>query len=185
VDGRDRSPRWADRKDGVLPRRGRGARLRGALIALGPVDLVKSLNSIFDEYDFTVLRDAMEASDPTAISSNIAELDQLVRSRISADVVVQFHGGFAMPEGNRYEGLDGYLRLFRGWLAAFDEYRLEHGDYERRGASVIVSVTHRGRGRGSGLEVELAQAQRWVVEGDMATEIHVYQTRTEALADTE
>jgi hypothetical protein len=50
---------------------------------------------------------------------------------------------------------------------------------------VIVSVTHRGRGRGSGLEVELAQAQRWVVEGGMATEIHVYQTRAEALADTE
>jgi hypothetical protein len=149
---------------------------------MSDIALVKDLNSIFDRYDFIALRDAMEASSADAVSSGIAELNELVRSSISADVVVEFHGGFALPEGRRYEGLEGYLRFFRGWLAAFEEYRLEHGDYEQVGDSVLVTVVHRGRGRGSGLEVEFAQAQRWVVRGGVAAEIHVYESREAAAA---
>ncbi len=34
-------------------------------------------------------------------------------------------------------------------------------------------------------ELELAQVQRWVVREGQATEIHVYVSREEALADTE
>jgi SnoaL-like domain len=152
---------------------------------MSEIETVRDLNSIFERYEFTAWRDAMEESSADAISSGILELDQLVRSSISDDVVVQFHGELALPEGDRYEGLEGYLRFFRGWLAAFDEYALEHGNYEQVGDSVVVDVVHRGRGRGSGLEVELAQVQRWVVRDGKASEIHVYVSREEALAATE
>ena len=152
---------------------------------MNEIDTVRALNSVYDRYDFAQLRDAMEESDPDAISSGMAELDSLVRGSLNDDVVVEFHGGLGLPEGNRYEGLDGYLRFFRGWLAAFDEYRLEHDEYTQVGSSVVVSVVHRGRGRGSGLEVELAQAQRWVIDQGKVAEIHVYETREQALADSE
>ena len=152
---------------------------------MSDVDLVKELNSVFDRYDFVAIRDAMEGSSSDAISSGIVELNQLVRGAMATDVSVEFHGGFQLPEGPRYEGLEGYLRFFRGWLAAFDEYRLLHGGYEQIGESVLVDVVHVGRGRGSGLPLEFAQAQRWVVRGGVVVEVHVYEGRTEALADTE
>ena len=152
---------------------------------MSEIETVAALNAIFDRYEFTALRDAMEASSPEAVSSGIAELNRLVRGSISADVVVEFHGEFTLPEGRRYEGLEGYLRFFRGWLAAFEAYRLEHDDYEQIGESVIVDVRHRGRGRGSGLAIEFAQTQRWVVRDGLVREIHVYEARAEALADSE
>jgi len=147
------------------------------------IDTVKALNSIFDRYDFDALRDAVEGSDPDAVRSGIAELDALVSESLSDDVVIEFHVGVGLPEGGRYEGREEYLRFWRGWLAAFEVYEIEHRDYEQVGDCVVVGVTHRGRGRGSGLEFELAQGQRWVFRGGQAAEIHVYDTREEAFAD--
>ena len=97
------------------------------------VDIVKGLNSIFDRYDFTAVRDALEGSSSDAISSGIVELNEIVRTSMAADVVVEFHGDFQLPEGTRHEGLEGYLRFFRGCLAAFDDYRMKHGGYEQIG----------------------------------------------------
>jgi ketosteroid isomerase-like protein len=144
---------------------------------------VEALNSIFERYDFDAVRNAVEGSDPDAVRSGIAELDALVNESLTDDVVIEFHGGVALPEGRRYQGREEYLRFWRGWLAAFETYRIEHGDYEQVGDCVIVGVTHRGRGRGSGLEFELAQGQRWVLRDGRAAEIHVYETRERALAD--
>lgn len=151
---------------------------------MSDVDIVKSMNSIFDRYDFTAVRDALEGSSSDAISSGIDELNHLVRGSMAADVVVEFHGDFQLPEGTRYEGLEGYLRFFRGWLAAFDDYRMEDGAYEQIGESVVVDIVHLGRGRGSGLPVEFKQAQRWVVRDGVVVEVHIYESRAEALADT-
>ena len=149
---------------------------------MSDINTVKALNSIFDRYDFDALRDAVEGSDPDAVSSGIAELDQLVSESLTDDVVIEFHLGANLPEGQRYEGRDEYLRFWRGWLAAFEVYEIEHGDYEQVGNCVVVGVTHRGRGRGSGLEFELVQGQRWVLRDGRAAEIHVYDTREQALA---
>jgi hypothetical protein len=147
------------------------------------IDTVRALNSIFDRYDFDVLRDAVEGSDADAVRSGIGELDELVRGSLTDDVVIEFHVGVVLPEGGRYEGREEYLRFWRGWLAAFETYEIEHGDYEQVGDCVVVGVTHRGRGRGSGLEFELPQAQRWVMRDGRAAEIHIYDTRAQALAD--
>ncbi|HEY8001154.1 MAG TPA: nuclear transport factor 2 family protein [Solirubrobacterales bacterium] len=150
---------------------------------MSDIDTVKALNSIFDRYDFGALRDAVEGSDPEEVSSGIAELDALVSESLSDDVVIEFHVGVDLPEGARYEGREEYLRFWRGWLAAFEIYEIEHRDYEQVGDCVVVGVTHRGRGRGSGLEFELVQGQRWVLHDGRVTEIHVYDTHEEALAD--
>ncbi len=149
------------------------------------IDTVQALNSVFDDYDFVAVRDALEGSSSDAISSEIVELNQLVRGSLAPDVVVEFHRGFQLPEGARHEGLEGYLGFFRGWLAAFDEYRLDHGGYEQIGDSVVVDVVHVGRGRGSGLPVEFPQTQRWVFRDGTVAELHIYETRAEAVADTE
>lgn len=150
---------------------------------MSAIDQVRALNSLFERHDFTSLRDALESSEADAISSGLAEADALVRESIADRVVVEFHGATALPEGRRYVGLDAYLKLWRQWLAAFDEYELEHSGYEQVGANVLVAVVHRGRGRGSGLPVELPQFQRWVVRDGRAHEIHIYERRDQALAD--
>jgi hypothetical protein len=116
---------------------------------MSAIDQVRALNSLFERQNFTSLRDALEASEPDAISSGLAEADALVRESIAERVVVEFHGATALPEGRRYVGLDAYLKLWRQWLAAFDEYELEHSGYEQVGANVLVAVVHRGRGRGA------------------------------------
>ena len=114
---------------------------------MSAIDQVRALNSLFERHDFTSLRDALESSEADAISSGLAEADALVRESIADRVVVEFHGATALPEGRRYIGLDAYLKLWRQWLAAFDEYELEHSGYEQVGANVLVAVVHRGRGR--------------------------------------
>ena len=120
---------------------------------MSAIDQVRALNSLFERHDFTSLRDALESSEADAISSGLAEADALVRESIADRVVVEFHGATALPEGRRYIGLDAYLKLWRQWLAAFDEYELEHSGYEQVGANVLVAVVHRG---GAG-----AAACRW------------------------
>jgi hypothetical protein len=147
------------------------------------VDLVRGLNSIFEHHEFSALRDAVEGSDADAISSGLAEVDGLVRGALAGGVVVEFHGAIGLPEGRRYVGLDAYLKLWRQWLAAFDEYELEHDDYEQVGDNVLVRVVHRGRGRGSGLAFELQQFQRWVLRDGRVVEIHIYDRREQAVAD--
>ena len=147
------------------------------------IDLVYELNSLFERHDFTSLRDALETSEADAISSGLTGADALVRESLADRVVVEVHGATALPEGRRYVGLDAYLKLWRQWLAAFDEYELEHSGYEQVGANVLVAVTHHGRGRGSGLPVELSQFQRWVVRDGRVYEIHIYERREQALSD--
>jgi hypothetical protein len=147
------------------------------------IDVVRELNSIFERHEFAALRDALEGSDADAISSGLADLDSLVRGSVADDVVIEFHGASGLPEGRRYEGLDAYLKLWRQWLAAFDEYELEHADYEQVETDVLVRVVHHGRGRGSGLPFELPQCQRWVLRDGRVVEIHIYDGLEQALAD--
>jgi ketosteroid isomerase-like protein len=144
------------------------------------IEVVRRLNGVFDRYDFVAIRDAMEGSSPDAVSSGILELNELVRDSISPDVSVEFHGAFQLPEGRRYEGRERYLNFFRGWLAAFEDYRLEHDNYELRPDGVLVDVAHVGHGRGSGLPVEFRQCQRWVLRDGVVAEIHVYENREQA-----
>jgi ketosteroid isomerase-like protein len=147
------------------------------------IDTVRALNSIFQRYGFSDLRDVIERSDPDDVTSGIAELDEFVAETLTDDVVIEFHGGAGVPEGRRYEGREEYLRFWRGWLPAFETYEIEHGDYELIGDNVLVTVVHHGTGRGSGLAFDLPQAQRWVMRDGRAAEIHVYASRSEALAD--
>ena len=150
---------------------------------MSEIDTVRALNSIFDHHDFGAVRDAVEGSAADDVSSGIADVDRLVNDSLADDVVIQFHGGTGLPEGSRYAGRDEYLRFWRGWLAAFETYEIDHRDYEQVRSCVIVSVTHRGRGRGSGLEFELPQGQRWVFRDGRVAEIHVYESRADAVAD--
>ncbi len=150
---------------------------------MSDIDTVRALNSIFDDYDFGAIRDAVEGSGPDDVRAGIPELDQLVNDALADDVVIEFHGGAGLPEGSRYEGCEEYLRFWRNWLAAFEEYDIEHGGYEQLGDCIVVAVTHRGRGRGSGLDFTLSQGQRWVFRDGHVAEIHVYETRAEAVAD--
>jgi len=147
------------------------------------IDAVRELNSIFERHDFASLRDALEGSDADAVSSGLADLDAFVRGSIAESVMIEFHGASGLPEGRRYVGLVAYLRLWRQWLAAFDEYELEHADYEQVEGNVLVRTVHRGRGRGSGLPVELPQFQRWVLHDGRVVELHIYDSRDQALAD--
>lgn len=74
------------------------------------------------------------------------------------------------------------MSVWRRWLAAFDAYGLEHGDYAQFGENVVVvDVIHRGLGRVSGLEIELAQTQVWQVRDGRLVRGGLFESREKAL----
>jgi ketosteroid isomerase-like protein len=52
-----------------------------------------------------------------------------------------------------FHGRDGYLRLWRYWLDAFDDIRWEPEEVLDFGDRFVVSTEQRGRGSGSGVAV--------------------------------
>jgi ketosteroid isomerase-like protein len=146
------------------------------------VEVVRRLNSIFSELDFASLRDVVEDT------SSLEELRggpyewvaEAIWKLVDEDVEVLFEGGAGMAEGQSFKGLERWMDLWRAWVAAWDDYSLEAGAYERRGEHVLVDVVHRGRGRGSGLDVELPQTQLWQVRDGRAIRCRVYASRADA-----
>jgi ketosteroid isomerase-like protein len=148
------------------------------------VEVVRRLNSIFSELDVGSLRDVVEdtRSLEELRGGPFEWVAEAIWELVDEDVEVLFEGGAGMAEGQSFKGLESWMDLWRAWLAAWDDYSLEAGDYETRGEQVLVEVVHRGRGRGSGLDVALPQTQLWEVRGGRAIRCRVYASRAEAEA---
>jgi hypothetical protein len=149
------------------------------------VALVQRLNSVFDRFDFVILRDALESSDTVALTTELGDLSREFAESIDEDVVVEFIGEQPFIEGRTFIGIQGWIELWTAWLAAFDSYTLDGSDYEAIGDQVLAKALHRGRGRFSGLEVQLVHWQLWDVAGGKVCRIRMYDERDEAIAQLE
>ena len=147
--------------------------------------LVRKLNSIFERFEFTDLRDALEGLDAVTMTTQFGDLSREIAESVDQDVVVEFIADQPLIEGRTFIGVQGWIRLWSTWLAAFDSYSLTSSDYEELGRRVLAKAVHRGRGRFSGLDVELVQWQLWEFAGGRVVRIRMYDTREEALAHAE
>ena len=86
-------------------------------------------------------------------------------------------------EGLETTGRDGYVRWVGQWLDAWESFEVESETFEPVGERhVLIHVTQRGVGKESGIEVEMRIFYMLEVEGGMATRVHLYQDREQALA---
>jgi ketosteroid isomerase-like protein len=147
--------------------------------------VVRSLNSVFERFDFVTLRDALEGSDAVALTAELGELSREFAEAVDEDVVVEFVSEQPLIEGQVFFGAQGWIELWAAWLAAFDSYTLTSSDYEMVGDRVVAKAVHRGRGRFSGLELELEHWQVWELSDGRVVSVRMYDTREQALARAE
>ena len=84
-------------------------------------------------------------------------------------------------EGSR--GVEGLGDLFRQWLSAWDDCRIEAEEFHDCGDQVVVFVRIHGRGSGSSVEVEMTNAHLWTMRDGRAAAIRAYSDRERALQE--
>ncbi len=78
-------------------------------------------------------------------------------------------------------GPEGFLRATAEVLEAFEDYRVETGEFIDAGETVVVPVRISGRGRASGAILDTHLAHLWVIRDGRVVRGEVYRTTEEAL----
>jgi len=81
-----------------------------------------------------------------------------------------------------FRGNDGYLRLWRYWMDAFDDIRWEPEEVLDLGERFVVTTQQSGRGSGSGVEVSEPVFQVFETRRGLVTSQTDFLDRSEALA---
>jgi ketosteroid isomerase-like protein len=88
------------------------------------------------------------------------------------------------PDPGRWHGLNGMAEGWRGWVAAWDDYRAEADAYrELDGGRVLVLGRMGGRGKTSGAGVETEFANVLEVRDGSVVALTLYSNRRHAFAD--
>jgi ketosteroid isomerase-like protein len=91
------------------------------------------------------------------------------------------------PAPGSWTGLAGMAEGFRGFVSAWDQFRVEAVEYrELDDERVLVLVHHSGRGKTSGLDLGRVRGKRahlFNVRDGKVTRIVIYYDRERALAD--
>jgi ketosteroid isomerase-like protein len=91
-----------------------------------------------------------------------------------------------LPNPAHSTGRDGYVQWYGRWLEAWETFEVEAEEFEPVGERhVVMRVIQRGVGKGSGIEVEMPAFYMLEVEGGMATRVHLYADREQAVAAAE
>jgi ketosteroid isomerase-like protein len=99
------------------------------------------------------------------------------------DPDVEVHSVAEVGEEGTYHGHQGYLEWTGIWLDAWSEFTLEILDIEEiDDENVLVHSRQVGKGKGSGVEVEQFGIYLFTVRNGLATRLHLYATREDALA---
>jgi ketosteroid isomerase-like protein len=129
-------------------------------MASANLDLVRSIYANWERGDFT----STEWADP--------EIELVIADGVETGI---------------YHGLDGMITGWRGWLSAFDSYRVEVDEYRDLGNDhVLVFMKHCGRGKRSGLAAEDLRrdgANVLRIRDGRVVSITLYWDRARALAD--
>jgi hypothetical protein len=83
--------------------------------------------------------------------------------------------------GGPTQGHDGYLRMWRYWLDAFDDIRYEPEEVLDLGAKLLVTVQQRGHGSGSGVAVSDPVFQLLTIRRGATVRQEDFRDRSDAL----
>jgi ketosteroid isomerase-like protein len=86
------------------------------------------------------------------------------------------------PESGTYRGPAGALHSTDAWIAGWEDYELELGDFVPAGDRVLVRARQRGRGRGSGVTVESNLFHVWTIRDGRAIRVEIHLAEQAALS---
>ena len=92
-----------------------------------------------------------------------------------------FHIQEDLPNGGDWVGIEGYNRMTRSWLEAWDEFGIEPDEFipvTRDG--ILIPVRQRARAHASGLEVEGQFIYVLLFRDEKVEQIHLYADRAQA-----
>ncbi len=81
-----------------------------------------------------------------------------------------------------FQGHDGYLRLWRYWLDAFEDIRWDPEEMLDFGLQLLVTTNQRGRGSGSGVSVSEPVFQLFTLRRGLVIRQDDFLDRSKALA---
>jgi hypothetical protein len=81
-----------------------------------------------------------------------------------------------------FRGHEGYLRLWRYWLDAFEDIRWDPDEMLDLGGQILVTTRQRGRGSGSGVSVEEPVFQLFTLRRGLVIRQEDFLDRSAALA---
>ena len=86
------------------------------------------------------------------------------------------------PDAAVYHGIDGLAEGWRSFLAAWDDFRIEHdGIVAGPGGTYALLLRLCGRGKGSGLEIDAEVANVVSMRGGRLTRLEMFWDRDAAL----
>lgn len=94
---------------------------------------------------------------------------------------IEWHLDASHPDQRVLRGIQDVAEYFRGWAAAFDEVRVEVGEYLDAGEHVVSPFVAHARPRGSKAEVALAETWTFKVRDGAIIEVREYLTKEAAL----
>ncbi|HEY7150866.1 MAG TPA: nuclear transport factor 2 family protein [Solirubrobacterales bacterium] len=97
------------------------------------------------------------------------------------DPEYEFH---AVVEGNRLveQGLDGYVRLMRDWLAPWESYTIAGDEfYDLEPDRVAVTTRHHGRLKDGGAEIRTEGVDVWTLRDGRFLRLEAYLDREKGL----
>ena len=87
-----------------------------------------------------------------------------------------------LPNPAQFTGRDGYLPWASQWLDAWETFELDAEGFEPlRAHHVLMTVRQHGIGKGSGAEVEMRVCYMLEYRDGLATRVHLYADREQAL----
>jgi ketosteroid isomerase-like protein len=95
---------------------------------------------------------------------------------------VEMQPSWDSTEVTPQRGHDAFLRFWRGWESAWEDYFIEVRELHDAGDEVVVVLYERGRGPGSGIVVEDLFAHVWAVDGGKVSRVEAFSHRRDALA---
>ena len=86
-----------------------------------------------------------------------------------------------MPGGGVYHGHDGVREFYGGWVASWEDFRIESERLIEAGDQVIDINEVSGKGKGSGVAVKMRTANVWTIERGRVVRHVGYPNAAEAL----
>jgi hypothetical protein len=117
-----------------------------------------------------------------------AEVVERTRALMAPHLTSDFHMLLCGPEDSgfeeRYEGFEGFVRGWRSWIEAYDDYSFQMVDLFETGDFVVIDVTQQATLRGTTSAVEHEGTGIWLFRGDKlaGVEFHLDRERGHARA---
>jgi ketosteroid isomerase-like protein len=147
------------------------------------VDALRRLDVAFHAADFAQVQASLTPGrkDAVAQAVELGDLGALMLELVDPEVVIDMsHLRRRFVAGDRWEGVDGWIRFWADWLTPWRDFRYETGDHDQIGDHVIRAVRIVARGMDSGVPVEWSSVQLWTFREGRIVGVRVFETHAEA-----